>query len=111
MTTPHNNKPVSLGYSLYSVGFGLSLFIIIFYSGIKHWPVWQSIVLGSVVQFFYGMSKRVWLNQYGRLLPMPCTKAQTQAKYRLARSIALGYAGSFVICAIWYGLGRMVINP
>lgn len=107
MSINPTNKPVSRAYLLYSFGFGLSLFLVIFYSGVKDWPIWQTVVMGSFVQFLYSMSKRMWRNQFGRNIRTEY--GQSTAKLKLGSSIVVGYSGAFVICGLWYCLGRMAM--
>lgn len=106
----HNNQinnSISLAYLVYSIGFGLSLFFIIFYCGINQWPIWQTVILGSFVQFFYVMSKKLWRCEFDQ--PKMKRNIREAASKRFATTVVVGYTGAFLACGVWYGLGRVAI--
>lgn len=109
--TDKTNK-MSAPYLVFTFGFGLSLIACLIYAGFRGLPFILTIAVGGVVQVFFRVTKRAWLNA---LNP---NKTTNKYSSHLAAGIintiptikifVILYVVMVAVSALWFGIGSLL---
>ena len=103
---------MSAPYLVYTFGFGLSLIAFLVYAGVRELPFILTIAVGGVVQVFFRVTKRAWLNALN-----PDKIANKQSSHLAAgiidtiptiKTFVILYVVMVAVSALWYGVGSFL---
>ena len=105
MTEQQEGSP-SMLYLAYTFGGALVIIATLIYAGIRGWPFVATVLVGALVQLGFRALKRVLRG--GAAAPESGSAADSSWSLSDSRKLVLAYVVMIGVCALWYGIGRLI---